>query len=107
MGNVNVLTDGDFDAEVIQSSQPVLVDFWAPWCAPCRTIAPMVQELAAENESVKFAKIDVSENPQVATRFGVMNIPTLIIFKDGQEVDRFIGVKPKNDLQRALDQVAG
>ena len=108
MGNVQELNDGSFDAEVLQSSQPVLVDFWAPTCPPCRVIAPIIEELAGENaDAVKFAKIDVSDNPQAATRYHVMNIPTLIFFKDGEEVERIVGAKPKNALQKAIDQVKG
>jgi thioredoxin 1 len=107
MDNVSVLSDANFEAEVLQSTQPVLVDFWAPSCAPCRAIAPMIEALAAENEAIKFAKLDVGQNPQAATQYGVMSIPTLIFFKDGQEVDRIIGAKPKAVLQEKLDQLNG
>ena len=79
------LTDARFESEVLQSDQPVLVDFWAPWCGPCRQITPMVEELAAENEgSAKVLKVNIDDNPQTAQQYGVMSIPTLIVFKNGQ-----------------------
>lgn len=102
--NVVEFTDGNFQSEVLQSSDPVLVDFWAPWCGPCRMIAPMVEELASENVgSFKVGKINIDDNPSAAQRYGVSSIPTLLIFKDGQPVQSFVGVQPKNRLQQALD----
>ncbi len=104
MGNAVELTDNNFDAEVLKSSTPVLVDFWAPWCAPCRQIAPLIEELATENTgSVKIGKVNTDENPSAAQNYGVMNIPTLMLFKEGKVVERFIGVQPKHRLQQALD----
>ena len=106
MGNVNEVNDAAFDAEVIQSSEPVLVDFWAPWCGPCRTIAPVVEELAAENSgSVKVVKVNIDDSPQSAQKFGVSSIPTLMVFKQGEVAERFVGVQPKNRLQEAIDAV--
>jgi thioredoxin 1 len=103
-GNVVEITDQNFQTEVMQSSDPVLVDFWAPWCGPCRMIAPMVEELAGEYKgSVKIGKINIDDNPSAANNFGVSSIPTLMIFKAGEVVDRFVGVQPKNRLQAALD----
>ncbi len=103
-GNVVEITDQNFQSEVMQSSDPVLVDFWAPWCGPCRMIAPMVEELAGEYKgSVKIGKINIDDNPGAANNFGVSSIPTLMIFKAGEVVDRFVGVQPKNRLQAALD----
>jgi len=107
MGMVTELTDSDFEAEVLKSTKPVFVDFWAPTCAPCRMIAPVIDELAQENaENVKFVKVDVSANPQYASQYGIMTIPALLIFKDGEMVER-LGPQPKAKLQEAIDQAAG
>ena len=103
-GNVLEISDANFQNEVMQSDQPVLVDFWAPWCGPCRMIAPMVEELASENRgSFKVAKINIDDNPSAAQSYGVSSIPTLMIFKGGEVVERFVGVQPKNRLQAAID----
>ena len=103
-GLVTEFTDANFQTEVLNSSEPVLVDFWAPWCGPCRMIAPMIQELAGEYVgSVKVGKINIDESPSAATSYGVSSIPTLMIFKGGEVVDRFVGVQPKNRLQQAMD----
>ena len=108
MANVTELSDSTFQSEVLESSEPVLIDFWAPWCRPCLMIAPLVEELAAENlGSLKVGKVNIDENPKIATNFGVSSIPTLMIFKDGEVVDRFVGVQPKNRLQEAIDQAKG
>lgn len=107
-GQVTEFTDANFQTEVLNSSQPVLVDFWAPWCGPCRMIAPMIQELASEyTGSVKVGKINIDESPSAATNYGVSSIPTLMIFKGGEVVDRFVGVQPKNRLQQAMDAAKG
>ncbi|HEY5314758.1 MAG TPA: thioredoxin [Pirellulales bacterium] len=103
-GNVLELTDKNFQSEVLQSGEPVLVDFWAPWCGPCRMIAPMIEELAAEySGAIKIGKINIDDSPRAAGDYGVSSIPTLMIFKAGEVVDRFVGVQPKNRLQAALD----
>jgi thioredoxin 1 len=103
-GNVVELTDKNFQTEVLQAGQPVLVDFWAPWCGPCRMIAPMIEELAAEySGAIKIGKINIDDSPRAAGDYGVSSIPTLMIFKAGEVVDRFVGVQPKNRLQAALD----
>ena len=103
--NVVELTDGNFQSEVIDSGDPVLVDFWAPWCGPCRQIAPMIDQLASENQGgVKIGKVNIDDNPGAAQQFGVSSIPTLMIFKGGEVVQRFVGVQPKTRLQEALDE---
>src|SRR5687768_15354745 len=108
MANVADFNETNFQAEVLQSSQPVLVDFWAPWCGPCRMIAPMVEELAGEySGSVKIGKVNIDDAQGLANSYGVSSIPTLMIFKGGEVVDRFVGVQPKNRLQKALDAAKG
>lgn len=96
------ITDDSFENEVINSDKPVLVDFWATWCGPCRMIAPSVKEIAAEHDDVKVVKIDIDENPMTPGRYGVMSIPTLMIFKDGQVVDRWVGAQPKEAMVARL-----
>jgi thioredoxin 1 len=105
MHNAVEIQDQNFEAEVLKSPQPVLVDFWATWCGPCRMIAPVVEELATENaDSIKVCKINIDDSPNTAAGFGVSSIPTLMIFKNGEVVERFVGVQPKKRLQEALDQ---
>jgi thioredoxin 1 len=101
---VSEFSDATFPQDVLQSSEPVLVDFWAPWCGPCRMIAPIIEQLAAENAgSVKIGKINIDESPDTAQEYGVSSIPTLMVFKGGEVVERFVGVQPKARLQEALD----
>ena len=104
MGSAAVFTDANFETEVVQSPIPVLVDFWAPWCGPCRQIAPVIEQLAGENQgSIKIGKLNVDNAPNAAQNYGVSSIPTLMIFKNGEVVDRFVGVQPKSRLQQAID----
>jgi thioredoxin 1 len=101
---VQKITDADFDS-VINGGKPVFVDFWAPWCGPCRLIGPIVEELAPSYEGrAVITKMNVDENPNVAQRFGVTSIPTLMMFKDGKLVDRMVGAAPKPQLQRFIDK---
>ena len=95
-GATIILSDATFDEEIGASSEPVLVDFWAEWCGPCKMIAPILEEIAEEQAGkLKVAKLNVDQAPQIAQRFGVMSIPTLILFNDGQPVKRLVGAKPK------------
>lgn len=108
MSKVPEFTDANFDTEVLQSDVPVLVDFWAPWCGPCRQIAPLIDELATEYAGrVKVGKVNVDDNQAVAQKYDVMSIPTLIIFKNGSDVNRIVGVQPKSRLQSALEAAQG
>ena len=100
------VSDDTFDAEVLKSSVPVLVDFWAPWCGPCKMMLPMVDEIAGEYAGrVKVVKVNVDENAETPGKFGILSIPTFIIFRGGKPVANFVGSKSKSDLEKALDAV--
>lgn len=100
------LTDSTFEQDVLKSDMPTLVDFWAPWCAPCRIVSPIVEELAKEYEGkIKVGKLNVDDNPNNASRFGVMSIPTLIIFKNGEIAQTIIGAQGKDKIKKAIDDV--
>ena len=98
------ISDSTYQSEVIEADKPVLVDFWAPWCGPCRMVGPILEEIASEQESkIKIVKVNVDENQQYASKLGVFNIPTMILYKDGQPVDKIIGAMPKNQLLDRLN----
>ncbi len=101
-------TDANFDSEAMQAGQPVLVDFWAEWCGPCRAIAPMIDELATNYAGkAKIGKVDIDSNRDLALRFGIQSIPTILLLKDGQVVNKWVGMQPKPVIQKALDAAAG
>jgi thioredoxin 1 len=102
-GNVIELTDTNFETETLRSEKPVLVDFWAPWCAPCRTVAPIIEELAGSySGKVKVAKLNANDNPGVAERYGVMSIPTILLFRNGEVVHRMVGAASKKEFEKLL-----
>jgi thioredoxin 1 len=102
-GNLTEVTDNNFAAEVLEASQPVLVDFWAPWCGPCRIIAPHLEELDSERDDLTVVKMNVDENPQTAAKYGIMSIPTLLLFKNGEVAKQVVGALPKSRLQQELE----
>ena len=104
-GSLTQITDNNFDAEVLEAEGPVLVDFWAPWCGPCRVVAPVLEEIASERPDLRIVKLDIDENPQSAARFQVLSIPTLILFKGGQPVKTVVGAYPKKRLEQELEPV--
>jgi thioredoxin 1 len=106
MGKPVTVTDADFEREVIQADVPVVVDFWAPWCAPCRVVGPILDKLSSEYEGrLKVAKVNTDEEVNWATKFGIQGIPTIIMFKDGQEVDRMVGSRPESAYKSAFDKL--
>ena len=102
-GTLNEVTDNNFQAEVIECETPVLVDFWAPWCGPCRVVAPVLEEIAGEREDLRIVKLNVDDNQQTAAAFNVLSIPTLILFRGGQPVKTVIGAYPKKKLEAELE----
>jgi thioredoxin 1 len=102
-GAINEVTDQNFQAEVLEGEKPVLVDFWAPWCGPCRIVQPHLEELAGERQDLRIVKLNVDDNPQTAARYGVMSIPTLLLFKQGQVAHQIIGALPKSRLVQEIE----
>ncbi|MDD3364810.1 MAG: thioredoxin [Syntrophomonas sp.] len=106
MANVKTISTDNFEKEVLQSEQPVLLDFWAPWCGPCKMVGPIVETLADENVGkIVIGKVNVDENQALAGQFGVRGIPTLLFFKAGKEAKRIVGAQNKNQLQKVIDEV--
>ncbi len=106
MAEITDVTDATFEGEVLKSNIPVLVDFWAEWCAPCRAIAPIVKEIADENgENLKVVKVNIDESPQTPGSYGIRSIPTVLVFKDGQVVSQLTGARPKGDFEEMVKAV--
>jgi thioredoxin 1 len=102
-GTLQDVSDANFQAEVIESETPVLVDFWAPWCGPCRVVAPVLEEIAGEREDLRIVKLNVDDNQQTAAAFDVLSIPTMILFKNGQVAKKIVGAYPKRKLEAELE----
>ncbi|SRR6056297_2317256 len=104
MGKAQTFTDDSFEEDVLKSDKPVLVDFWAEWCGPCRMVGPVVDELAEEFEGkARIGKVDVDNNPEISTKYGIRSIPSLLIFKNGEVVDQIVGAVPKAQLKKQLE----
>ncbi|MBA2261858.1 MAG: thioredoxin [Solirubrobacterales bacterium] len=102
-GTVKDVTDASFQAEVLEAETPTLVDFWAPWCGPCRVVSPVLEELGAERSDMQVVKVNIDENQRVAGQYGVISIPTMILFKHGQAVHKIVGAFPKKRLEQELE----
>jgi thioredoxin 1 len=103
MADIKHVTDGDFQAEVLENEHPVLVDFWAPWCGPCRVVAPVLEEIAGERENLRVVKMNIDENQQTAANYQILAIPTMVLFRNGQEAKRIQGAMPKKRLEAELE----
>ncbi len=108
MSNAKTITDGSFDSDVLKSSQPVLVDFWAEWCGPCKMLGPIVDRIAAANTSkITVAKMNVDDNQDTPQKYGIQGIPTLLLFKDGEVVSQMVGFQSQENIQRNIDEALG
>ena len=103
MADIKHVTDGDFQAEVLENEHPVLVDFWAPWCGPCRVVAPVLEAIAGERDNLRVVKLNIDENQQTAANYQILAIPTMVLFRDGQEAKRIQGAMPKKRLEAELE----
>lgn len=103
MANLPQVTDNDFQAEVLEAGEPVLVDFWAPWCGPCRVVHPILEEMSHERDDVKIVSLNIDENQDTAAQYDVLSIPTMIVFKGGQPAKRIVGAMPKRKLEAELE----
>jgi thioredoxin 1 len=101
------ITDSNFQAEVVESATPTLVDFWAPWCGPCRMVSPLLEQIDADREDVRVVKLNIDDNQLTAQQFGVMSIPTMILFKNGQAVQQIVGAQPRPRIESAIDAALG
>ena len=101
--NITEVTDNNFQAEVLENDTPVLVDFWAPWCGPCRLVAPVMEEIANERDDIRVVKVNTDENQQTAVQYQIISMPTMILFRNGQEVHRVIGVRRRKELEAELE----
>lgn len=108
MGSEKIFTDNNFSAEVLNSQQPVLVDFWAEWCGPCRMLAPVIERIAEANQGkVVVGKLNVDENPQTPQKYGIQGIPTLLLFKNGNVVNQIVGFQSQENIQKVIDESLG
>jgi len=103
VANLPQVTDNDFQAEVLEAGEPVLVDFWAPWCGPCRVVHPILEEMSHERDDIKIVSLNIDENQDTATQYDVLSIPTMIVFKGGQPAKRIVGAMPKRKLEAELE----
>ena len=106
-GQITDVTDNNFQAEVLEAETPVLVDFWAPWCGPCRVVAPVLEEIAAERENLRLVKLNIDENQQTAARFQVLSIPTMILFENGEPQETVVGARPRSHFEHVWERWLG
>ena len=105
MGATKPVTDATFEADVLKSDKPVIVDYWAEWCGPCRQVSPILEEIASEHDEIQVVKLNVDDNPKTSQQYGIMNIPTMSVFKNGEVVKEIVGAKPKSKLATELREV--